>query len=145
MIQLEGQPIGTHPLVQRLLRGIFHSRPALPRYQNILDPSLVLDMIRKWSPVKDLSLERLTKKLLALMALISAQRVQTLHFIEVPECREKSGIVTFRVDDLVTVHSQPASASVSIQGFSFRQEIVRYNSVVGISSEDSAIEFGLRA
>ena len=39
---VDGVSVGQHPLVSRLLRGVFHSRPPLPRYSGTWDVAKVL-------------------------------------------------------------------------------------------------------
>ena len=45
---------GSHPLVSRLLKGVFELRPALPKYQSIWDISVVLNMLECW-PIQNIS------------------------------------------------------------------------------------------
>ena len=71
--------LGSHPLISRFMKGIFNLRPPRPRYRGIWDVKVVLDHLRKLSPANGLSLKQLTQKLVMLLALVSAQRVQTLH------------------------------------------------------------------
>ena len=40
---IEGIPIGQHPLVKQLLRGVYNSRPPQPRCTHIWDVNLVLE------------------------------------------------------------------------------------------------------
>ena len=76
---------GTHRLVIRFMKGIFNLKPCLPRYSNIWDPNVVLSFLYKLSPRRKLSLKLLTLKCVALLALISVQRVQTIHCINVDD------------------------------------------------------------
>jgi hypothetical protein len=69
---------GTHPLVGRFLKGVFESRPALPKHNNILDVRTVLEYLRTLHPLETVTLKMLTLKLTMILALISAQRGQTL-------------------------------------------------------------------
>lgn len=43
--------IGSHPLIQRFIKAVFQTRPALPRYQTTWDNSVVLHFLKKWHPV----------------------------------------------------------------------------------------------
>jgi len=82
---LDGIKIGEHPLVIRLLKGVARSRPPKPRYDTIWDANCVLNVFLGWAENELLSLKDLTIKLLGLMALISAQRVQTFAVIQINE------------------------------------------------------------
>lgn len=78
-IFIDGKSVGSHPLVKRLLKGVFNKRPALPKHKFIWDVAPVLSTLEKLHPVKDISLRALTLKLVMLLALLSGQRIQTFH------------------------------------------------------------------
>lgn len=80
-IVLEGSRAGAHPLVSRFMRGVFNLRPSCPRYTETWDIRPVLIHLRSLFPVHQLSLKDLTLKLVMLMALTQAARVQTLHLL----------------------------------------------------------------
>lgn len=61
----------------------FLSRPTLPKYQFTWDVNKVLGFLKTLSPVQDLSLLDLSKKLAMLFALLSGQRKQSLHLLDV--------------------------------------------------------------
>ena len=69
---IDGVSISQHPLVSRLLKGVFQTRPPLPRYQGTWDVGTVLnymgsDRLDQNMPLKQLSLH--TVMLLALTRL----------------------------------------------------------------------------
>lgn len=74
---------GTHPLVKRFLKGVFEQKPSLPRYETIWDVSQVLTHLRSYPPVEDISLKKLTFKVVKLLALLTGQRTQTNHCLDV--------------------------------------------------------------
>ena len=80
-IVLEGCRVGNHPLVNRFLRGVFNLRLPTPRYAETWDVAPVLQKLRTMDPLDCLSLKELTLKLVMLMALTQAARVQTLHLL----------------------------------------------------------------
>lgn len=45
-----GNTFGNHPLVTRLMKAVFESRPTLPRYNSIWNVSTVLDFIKTLGP-----------------------------------------------------------------------------------------------
>ena len=71
---INGQSVGSHPLVVRFLKGVFISRPSFPRREMTWDTDLVLNYLRKLSPVKLLSLKLLNFKVVTLCAVLSGQR-----------------------------------------------------------------------
>ena len=76
-------PTGSHPLVVRFLRGVFHlCRPSV-RYTHIWNLDTVLKFLQKLSPVKYLSLKDLTLKVVMLIALVNAARVHTIQLLTV--------------------------------------------------------------
>lgn len=75
--------IGEHPLVTRYMRGVFTKRPSLPRYSMSWDVSVVLKYLKTLIPVALLSLKHLTWKLVMLLALLTGQRGQTLHLMDI--------------------------------------------------------------
>ncbi|KAJ8981502.1 hypothetical protein NQ317_016499 [Molorchus minor] len=58
-------------------------KPSYPKYENIWDPLPVLVFIEKLYPLENLPLEKLTTKVVLLIALCSAQRCQTLSKIRI--------------------------------------------------------------
>ena len=66
---IEGVSIGQHPLVSRLLKGAFQSRPPLPRYQGTWDVSVVLHHIGEHQLDQNLTLKELSLRTVMLLAL----------------------------------------------------------------------------
>ena len=79
----EGCQFGTHPLVRRVMKGVFETRPSLPRYSATWDVAVVLRYLAKMHPADKLSLKDLTLKVVTLLALLSGQRRQTLHALKI--------------------------------------------------------------
>ena len=77
---MDGCAVGQHPLVCRLLQGVFNKRPPAPRYQNVWNVSTVIVHILRLPT--DLSLKDLTKKLAMLLALTNASRSSDLHALD---------------------------------------------------------------
>ena len=75
---IDGKPIGQHPLVVRLMKGISNERPPRPRYNVTWDVSKVTSYLSSLGDNKTLSLKQLTKKLVMLLALISPERSSVL-------------------------------------------------------------------
>lgn len=98
---IDGVPAGQHGLVKRFLKAVFRERPALARYQNIWDPDVVLDHIKTLGLNKDLSIIQLSRKLVILMLLLSGQRAQTLHLLDVRHMELSFSRATFHIGDLL--------------------------------------------
>lgn len=69
--------IGDDDTIKRFFKGIFRLRPSLPKYNITWDTNIVLNFLSTWYPNEDLSLEKISKKLLTLLALVTAHRIQT--------------------------------------------------------------------
>lgn len=78
---------GNLPIVIKLLKGIYESRPSLPYKSRVAkwDPMLVINKIKDWFPHEDIQLKLLTLKLCILLAFTSGQRVQTLSSLRVED------------------------------------------------------------
>ena len=95
---INGVLVGQHPLVSRLLKGAYHSRPPQPRYRFTWDVEMVLRHLRA---IDTSSLKNLTSKTLMLLALASAGRVADLflcdtRFITVTEEKAVLGLAGLR-------------------------------------------------
>ena len=91
---------GSHPLVVCFLRGVYNSRPSLPRYTEIWDVRIVLDKLREMSPASTLALKGLTYKLVMLIALVSAQRGQTIHLLNIKNMTKTESSYSFTITEL---------------------------------------------
>ena len=80
--QIEGVPICQHPLVTRILKGVYNSRPPLPRYSSTWDMEIVTKHILSMGNNEDLSLKQLSQKLVVLMALVQASRTSELKALD---------------------------------------------------------------
>ena len=82
--------IGYHPHVSRFMKGIYKGSPPTPRYQSTWDFQPVLTYLAATNPVDKLDLNMLTLKLVMLIALVSAQRGQSLHILDIgPGCMKE--------------------------------------------------------
>lgn len=102
---ISSNEIGSHPLVKRFFKGVAALRPQRPRYDFIWDPAPVIGRLASLYPHVDLSLEIISRKLITLLALTTAQRMQTFAaiqrsnvrfadalFIKIPDRLKTSGI-----------------------------------------------------
>ncbi|KAJ8043466.1 hypothetical protein HOLleu_10559 [Holothuria leucospilota] len=96
--------IGDHPLISRLLKGIFNLRPPMPRYQETWDVKVVFRYLRTLSPASRLTLKQITLKLSMILALTSAQRVQSLSFLHLDRMNLNKDQVSFHFHELLKQH-----------------------------------------
>ena len=69
----------------------------MPRYTAVLDVNQVLNYLKTLSPVNEISLKSLTLKLTMLLALVTAQRGQSLFFLRVDSMIDNGSSVVFRL------------------------------------------------
>lgn len=113
---------GAHPLVVRFMKGVYNERIPLPRYQEIWDPQIVLRYLTGLAPVHMLSLKDLTLRLVMLMALVSAQRGQTLQLLSLNNMTVCQNVYTFVIDKAVK-QSKPGRAQPVIKFKSYPMNI----------------------
>lgn len=98
---LIGSNITHDERVKRLLKGAYKLRPATPKYSFTWDPQIVLNFIAEWVPNKDLSIEKITKKLVVLLALCTAHRAQTLSLIKLDNVKIGPMGVQIGISDVI--------------------------------------------
>ena len=72
--KIDGQNIGQHLLVSRLLKGAFNKKPPMPRYSHFWNVSVVLTFLKGLDHNTSLSLKWLSIKTAMLVALIRPSR-----------------------------------------------------------------------
>ena len=65
-LPVDSVPIGQHPIVKQLFRGVYNSRPPQPRYTQTWDITTVLDHTARLGENRDLSLKQLSLNLVML-------------------------------------------------------------------------------
>ena len=90
-----GAPFGSHPTVSRFLKGVFESRTTVPRYTETWDVGKVLSYLQTIPNSEDVSLKDLTLKTVMLVSLVSAQRGQTIHCLNLVDMISSETSITF--------------------------------------------------
>lgn len=93
--------IGNHPLISRFLKGVFQTRPTLPRYTQIWNIDVVINYLRSLSPATMVTLKELTLKVTMLLMLLSGQRIQTIQMLSIDYMHITNSCVKFKVHDKV--------------------------------------------
>nr|CAI5852268.1 unnamed protein product [Callosobruchus analis] len=62
---------------------MYKLHPPMPRYDSTWDPDIVLNYLKTFYPNETISLEKLAKKTVTLLALITAHKVHTLSLIDI--------------------------------------------------------------
>ena len=116
---------GESPLTKRFMRAMYNLRPNLPKYHTTWDVSVVLKYLETLSPVRFLNLQQLSHKLVTLLALVTAQRLQTLHALNLDNCEITKTSAIFNIQQLLK-HSNPlnkTSNNIIIQSFQPNKKI----------------------
>ena len=113
--------VGAHPLVFRLMKGIFDLRPVVPKYFKTWDVSGVLKYLISLSPAPFLSLKKMTLKMVMIMAIIKASRADLLHRLDLHYKVYKKDSVLFRVPQL-TKTGKPCKPPVEVFFPAFPQD-----------------------
>lgn len=76
--------LGSLTQVRRFMKGVFESRPSLPLQSRVTtwDVNTVLQFLEAWYPHDNSSLKDISLKLVMLLAILSGQRCQTLHSLD---------------------------------------------------------------
>jgi site-specific recombinase XerD len=99
--KIEGTSIGESKLVVNFMKGVNRLRPANPRYAVTWNPDSVLSFLIKWKNEK-CNLRQITLKTVALLALSTGQRVQTLACIKIKNVKLVNPVQIFITDNLKT-------------------------------------------
>ncbi|XP_015119029.1 uncharacterized protein LOC107042483 [Diachasma alloeum] len=93
--------LGEDPLIQRFFKGLSVLRPSQPKYDYTWNPKSVLLSIEKWPDNSELSLKQLSKKLITLLALTTAHRIQSLSTIKIDNIDTQNDIVHIKIPDRI--------------------------------------------
>lgn len=96
-----GKCVSQDDRIIRFMKGVFRTKPSLPKYDHTWDPNTVLDHLSKFYPNESLSLDYLSKKLVALLALSTGQRVQTLSLMRLSGIKVSNTKIEIVISDLI--------------------------------------------
>ena len=109
---------GSHQLILQFVKGAFEKRTPHPKYNKIWDVSLVLNYLTTLDPIEKLTLKDLTLKLLMLLLLVTGQRGQSIHLLNIVimHISDTSCVFNLTSHTKTSKPGQPASA-ITIQEF----------------------------
>ena len=87
--------------LSRFFKGLSAQKPQTPKYDAIWDPAPVVNYLSSQYPNENLSLEELTNKLVTLLALDTAQRVQTLSKISIENIEFLENSVQIKIPERI--------------------------------------------
>ena len=98
--KVDDHPVGQHPLVSRMLKGVFNERPPLPRYSTFWDVGVVLRYLKQLGSNDSLSLHLLTFKSVLLLALARLSRSTDLSKLDIQSRTYTSASLIFKAQHL---------------------------------------------
>lgn len=93
--------LGNNPLISRFFKGIFKIRPMKPKYDTIRNSETLLKWAEALEPLQSLDLKSHTMKLVSLLALATAHRVQTLSLVKINNIAISEGGLKIRITDQI--------------------------------------------
>ena len=78
ILRYSGVAFGSHPDVTLFMKGVYNLNPPMPRYVRVWDPSILVNFVKTWSPAHKIPLDKLVRKLVILILLVTGQRPQIL-------------------------------------------------------------------
>ena len=102
------------------MKGIKNDRPSMPRYSTTWDTDLVVNYLKEYDHS---NLKNLTLKLTMILALITAQRAQTLSKLKLSEMTiQANGCIVFRIGEALKTKA-PGTAVIETKEFKPDQRI----------------------
>ena len=95
------------------MSGVFNRKPTW-------DPQTVLNHLKGYPHVKEMTLKQLTLKMTMLMALVTAQRTQTLKLLSIQDMHVKPGEYSFHIMSLLKQTSASGGKQRHLQPVIFR-------------------------
>jgi len=106
---IEGLAIGNHPLVSRLMKGMFNSRPPVPKYNSSWNIETVVSFLTNQYKSSALTVLQLAKKAVTLLAITNADRCSDLAALDRDHIRKTPVGVEFTVVQLTKTRSRRLS------------------------------------
>lgn len=98
---LLGQDVTCNDYIKRFFKGVYRVKPPAPKYQTTWNPKLVLNYLTNYYPNDSITLKDLSLKTVTLLALASAQRMQTLSLIKIKDIAYDSDKIIIKIEDLI--------------------------------------------
>ncbi len=101
--RVEGFSVGEHPMVSKLMKGVYHDRPPLPKYTVTWNVQTVLTYLESAGENSKLTLTQLTYKTVMLLALTRPTRSADLCQMNIQGCHfSPEGVKIFPSHKTVT-------------------------------------------
>ena len=108
LIQIPVVPsIGSHPIIKRVLKGVYNNRPPKAKCHYIWDTSIVMDYLGL-QITEAIGFKALTLKTATLLTILSAQRVSTVHKFKLSGLHFTAKTAIFSIVSDILKHSKPS-------------------------------------
>ena len=87
--------------MKRLFKYYHLKKPIRPKYNTFWPVSQLLEFLKKWHPIESLSMKQLTLKTIALLALTSSDRGQTIHLTKISNMTMDGDEIKFVIKDRI--------------------------------------------
>ncbi|CAD6241435.1 GSCOCG00009243001-RA-CDS, partial [Cotesia congregata] len=116
---LLGAEVRQDARIKRFCKSIANIRPPKRKYNGTWDPDVVLKLLNQWPENGDLSLKRLSFKLVILLALTTGHRMQTFSLINVLDVQKQREAIVIKIpatiktsgprstNELIVSHQRP--------------------------------------
>ena len=91
----DGVPVGQHPIITRLVKGIFNVRPPIPWYSSTWNVQDVLNYLKSCGQSGTLPLKLLIRKTVFLLAITRPSRSADLSQLDVMRMRSRNNGISF--------------------------------------------------
>lgn len=125
---INGAKSGSDDRLKRFFKGVFRLKPPTAKYNITWDPALVLNHLG--CPNESLDLLTLTKKLVTILALTTAHRVQTLSLIKINNIKFITDGVHIKIPDIVKTSKKNSFQPILyLKNYSNKPEICPVNTL----------------
>ena len=84
--------------VIKFFKGVYNLRPPLPRYGRTWDVNMLVNYLQTLDPASSLTLKKLSMKCVALVAIVSGARAQSIHLMNIDLMHMTENRLTFYFD-----------------------------------------------
>lgn len=109
-----GSDVTSNDCINRFLKGVFRLAPPNPKYDSTWNTNDVLSHLSNIYPYENVSLADLSYKTCTLLAIASAQRMQTISSIKLNNICKQDNIIMIKITDLIKT-SRPGACQPLIR------------------------------
>lgn len=103
--------------IERFFNGVYRLRPPLPNYNATWDTNAVLDHLNTLWPNEELSLDKLTKRTITLIAITIAHRIQTLSKIDIKNIEFFNDHIVIKTPDFLKTSRRGSKQPIIVLPF----------------------------